>query len=87
MNWDETLPLPRPRRDDGQAVRLKPLRGEDFETRIALIPESSAEPARTTIANPLARIEQKLDDVATVIDAMQKRLDSIDQFLAKYIAR
>jgi len=41
----------------------------------------------TPTADPMARLEQKLDAALRAIDALQRRLDSLDISIARMLAR
>lgn len=50
---------------------------DDYRTRIVPNPPS----------DPLARIEQQLADLIHVVESLQRRLDSIDATLARFLVR
>ena len=101
MTMDETRPLPAPQRDDGKAVfefgdrtigmmELQTFTLDDYGTR-ALPPTpviaTITEPLAAPNADPLARIEHKLDLMLNAITALSRRIDSIDETIARILNR
>lgn len=51
------------------------------------VTEAVAAPAPAIEMDPLVRIEQRLEELTRAVLAMQRRLDSIDQAMARFLTR
>ena len=103
MSMDETRTLPEPQRDDGKPVfqygeltigvmSEQAFALDDFATRaggkpLPLPVAVEAEEIVAASSDPLLRIEEKLNIALAAISALQRRVDSIDETLARLISR
>ena len=103
MSPDETIALPGPRDENkdvfaiGDATRFA-LRTQSFEVddlgtmivrevSLPQVPPMMVTSASEVDADPIRRLEQKLDAALHLIGRLQQRLDSIDATLARAINR
>jgi hypothetical protein len=69
-------------------LRQQPWDFDDFGTRVLPVEVPTASDSGAPIAtDPLARIEQRLEELARSMNGLQRRLDSIDTALARFLAR
>lgn len=63
-------------------IAVAPLAGETAGERV----DETVE-AAPAVTDPLARIEQRLEELTRAVLSMQRRLDSIDQAMARFLTR